>query len=78
MGKDKLYHLIAGFVIAFVFGLISPFWGLVAGITAGLAKDIICDLYLKRGTFEVLDIFVTVIGVIFGTASAILTINYIL
>ena len=47
MGKDKLYHLIAGFVIAFVFGLISPFWGLVAGITAGLAKDIIWDLYLK-------------------------------
>ena len=78
MGKDKLYHLIAGFVIAFVFGLISPFWGLVAGIAAGLAKDIVWDLYLKRGTFEVLDIFVTVIGAIFGTASAILTINYIL
>ncbi len=77
MGKDKLYHLIAGFVIAFVFGLISPFWGLVAGITAGLAKDIVWDLYLKRGTFEVLDILVTVIGAIFGAASAILTINYI-
>lgn len=78
MGKDKLYHLIAGFVIAFVFGLISPFWGLVAGITSGLAKDIIWDLYLKKGMFEVLDIFVTVIGSILGTASAILTINYIL
>jgi hypothetical protein len=78
MGKDKLYHLIAGFVIAFVFGLVSPFWGLVAGITAGLAKDIIWDLYLKKGMFEVLDIFVTVIGAIFGVASAILTINYIL
>ena len=78
MEKDKLYHLIAGFVIAFVFGLVSPFWGLVAGITAGLAKDIIWDLYLKKGMFEVLDIFVTVIGAIFGAASAILTINYIL
>ena len=78
MGKDKLYHLIAGFVIAFVFGLTSPFWGLVAGITAGLAKDIIWDLYLKKGTFEVLDIFVTVMGAILGTAAAILTINYIL
>lgn len=78
MGKDKLYHLIAGFAIAFVFGLISPFWGLAAGITAGLAKDIIWDLYLKRGTFEVLDIFVTVIGAILGASSAILTINYIL
>ena len=78
MGKDKLYHLIAGFVIAFVFGLISPFWGLVAGITAGLVKDIVWDLYLKRGMFEVLDIYVTIIGAILGTASAILTINYIL
>lgn len=78
MGKDKIYHLIAGFVIALVFGLISPFLGLVAGITTGLAKDIVWDLYLKKGTFEVLDIFVTVIGAILGTAAAILTINYIL
>ena len=78
MGKDKLYHLIAGFVIALGFGLINPFLGLAAGITAGLAKDIIWDLYLKRGTFEVLDILATIIGAILGTATAILTINYIL
>lgn len=77
-GIDKIYHLVAGFVIALGFGLINPFLGLVAGITAGLAKDIIWDLYLKRGSFEVLDILATIIGAILGTATAILTINYIL
>ena len=71
-GIDKIYHLVAGFVIALVFGLINPFLGLVAGITAGLAKDIIWDLYLKKGTFEVLDILATIIGAILGTATAIL------
>lgn len=71
-GIDKLYHLIAGFVIAFGFGLINPFLGLVAGITVGLAKDIIWDLYLKRGTFEVLDILFTIIGAMLGTAFVIL------
>ena len=71
-GIDKIYHLVAGFVIAFGLGLIDPFLGLVAGIAAGLAKDIIWDLYLKKGTFEMLDILATIFGAILGTATAIL------
>ncbi len=78
MTKDKLYHLIAGFIIALIFGLFNPIAGLVIAIGAGFTKDVVWDLYLKRGTFEVLDIFATVIGAIMGTVVALLTINLIL
>jgi glycopeptide antibiotics resistance protein len=77
MTKDKLYHLIAGFVIALIFGLFNPIAGLVIAVGAGIAKDVVWDLYLKRGTFEVLDIFATVIGAVIGAIGAIVatTIN---
>lgn len=78
MAKDKLYHLIAGFVIALIFGLFNPIAGLIIAVGAGFAKDVVWDLYLKRGTFEVLDIFATVIGAIMGTVVALLTINLII
>ena len=78
MTKDKLYHLIAGFAIALIFGLFNPILGLVIAVGAGFTKDVVWDLYLKRGTFEVLDIFATVIGAIMGTVVALLTINFII
>lgn len=77
MTKDKLYHLVAGFAIALIFGLFNPIAGLIIAVGAGLTKDVVWDLYLKRGTFEVLDIFATVIGAIMGTVMAILIINYL-
>jgi ribonuclease PH len=78
MTKDKLYHLIAGFAISLIFGLFNPILGLVIAISVGVAKDVVWDLYLKRGTFEMLDIFATVIGAIMGTVVALLTINLII
>ncbi len=66
MTKDKLYHLIAGFVIAISIGLFSPILGLVAAVLAGIAKDVVWDLYLKRGTFELLDILATAVGAVIG------------
>jgi len=78
MKKDKLYHLIAGFVIALIFGLFNPIAGLIIAVGVGVTKDVVWDLLLKKGTFEVLDIFATVIGAIMGTVVAILTINLII
>lgn len=74
MTKDKLYHLIAGFAIALIFGLFNPIIGLVIAISAGMAKDVVWDLYLKKGTFEWLDIGATAVGAVIGTIVAI-TIN---
>ena len=77
MGKDKLYHVIAGFLIGLVFGLINPIAGIIVAIGVGAAKEVIWDMAMKEGTFEMLDFMATAIGGIIGTAAAILAINYI-
>ena len=44
-------------------------------VLAGLFKDVIWDKFLKKGTFEVLDIFFTGIGGVIGMTIAILITN---
>lgn len=78
MAKDKLYHLIAGFIIALIFGLFNPIAGLIIAVGAGFTKDVVWDLYLKRGTFEVLDIFFTGVGGVIGMVVAIILTNLLL
>lgn len=78
MKKDKLYHLIAGFLISLIFGLFNPIAGLVIAISVGVAKDVVWDLYLKKGTFEVLDIFFTGVGGVIGMVVAIILTNLLL
>jgi len=46
-------------------------------VLAGLLKDIVWDKFLKKGTFEVLDIFFTGVGGIIGMTIAILITNMI-
>ena len=70
-GIDKIYHLVAGFIISLIFGLINPVFGLGMAVLAGLFKDVIWDKFLKKGTFEVLDIFFTGVGGIIGMVVAI-------
>lgn len=70
MKKDKLYHLIAGFTIALIFGLFNPILGLVIAVLAGIAKDVVYDLLLKKGTFELLDIGATAVGAVIGAVVA--------
>lgn len=78
MGKDKLYHLIAGFAIALLIGLFSPIVGIITTIAIGGTKEVVWDLLLKKGKFEVLDFFMTVVGAVVGTVIALLIVNYIL
>ena len=68
MKRDKLLHLIAGFAIALLFGMINPFLGLALAIIAGAAKEIVWDLYLGKGTYEVMDFVWTLIGGLLGFA----------
>lgn len=77
MGKDKYLHLIAGFVIALAVGLFNPIAGIIAAVTIGAAKELIWDGAMKKGTLDGLDFLATALGGIFGTATAILAINYI-
>lgn len=76
--KDKLYHFTAGFVIALIFGLITPVLGLGMAVLAGILKDVVWDKFLKKGTFEVLDIFFTGVGGVIGMVVAIILTNLLL
>lgn len=64
--KDKLYHLIAGLLIAIIIGLISPISGLITSVIVGAGKEVIYDKLMKKGCFEVLDFVATCIGGVIG------------
>jgi hypothetical protein len=76
-GIDKIYHLVAGFIISLIFGLINPVLGLALAVLAGILKDVVWDKFLKKGTFEVLDIFFTGVGGVIGMTIAILITNIV-
>lgn len=72
MKKDKVLHWMFGFFGSLAVGLFlqNPWLGLVAGIVAGLTKELVWDLWLKKGTPEFMDFLATLIGA--GMALAIL------
>ena len=60
---DKLKHFSAGLALSLAAGLfVCPSFGLAVAVVAGLGKDVVWDRWLKRGTFEWLDIWATVLG----------------
>ena len=68
LARDKRLHLGAGVLICLFVGVVStPVWGFVLAATAGAAKEIVWDQWLKRGTPEWLDFLATVIGGAIGT-----------
>lgn len=62
MKTDKLLHLLAGAVITFIIGLWWPVIGLVVGVIAGAAKELIYDKALDRGVPDGQDFVYTVAG----------------
>lgn len=80
---DKLGHFfygsaasIVGILIAYYFGF--PLWigSLGASFAVGLVKDVVLDLIMKKGQFDVLDIVATAAGGIPGAlASVIMGVN---
>lgn len=76
-GIDKVYHLIAGFVIALVFGLINPTLGIIAASLAGVGKEVY-DKYYKKSSPDPLDALATIVGGVIGLVICLLIINYLL
>lgn len=67
IGQDGLLHIVFSSLIAAVLSLFLPIW-LAAIITfaIGLAKELVYDLLLKKGAFELKDILCDLIGIIIG------------
>lgn len=74
MGKDKLYHLVAGFAIAFSVAFWRPEIGLIAAMAAGVLKEVY-DKYGKKTEADPLDTIATTVGGIVGAAVSILIQN---
>lgn len=67
IGQDGLLHIVFSSLIAAILSLFFPIW-IVAIITfaIGLAKELVYDLLLKKGTFELKDMICDVVGIIIG------------
>ena len=64
MAYDKKLHLLAGLVIAIIFGWQNPLIGLAAGFAAGVAKEVYD--YLDYGGFDKQDMYATWAGSLLG------------
>lgn len=67
IGQDGLLHIVFSSLIAAILSLFFPIW-IVAMTTflIGLAKELVYDLLLKKGTFELKDMICDVVGIIIG------------
>ena len=68
IGKDKNLHLIGCLVATFGVAAFSQIllYGVIAGITLALLKDVVYDGFLGKGTFSLQDIVVSFVGVGLG------------
>ena len=68
MKRDKVYHFVAGIIIAVLsisalkFTELNMLWAVVPVILIGAAKELIWDKWMKRGCAEWMDFVWTCIG----------------
>jgi hypothetical protein len=64
---DKVYHFMAGMIIAIIFGIIvTPLFGLIIGIIVAFAKEVYDYLEPDKYTCDGLDVISTIVGVLVG------------
>jgi hypothetical protein len=59
---DKFKHLMAGYSIVYFISFINPFLALLLCFVAGVGKEVVWDKALKRGQFEMADMYWTFAG----------------
>lgn len=63
MNRDLVLHFFAGVVLGLVgWGLVSPQAGVLLSLVVGAGKEIVWDLFLRRGTPDVADFGLTLAG----------------
>lgn len=67
-GQDKVLHLLAGFVITTIIGLLfgHVVYGLIAGFVAAVGKEVYD--YKVNGVYDFFDMFATLLGAFVGGA----------
>ena len=72
-GQDGLAHILASLVLCTVLGVFLPLWAAVLIVLAiGIAKELVWDLWLEKGTAEWRDIVSDAVGILLGVLIIIL------
>lgn len=72
-GQDGLAHVLASLVLCAVLGAFMPLWAAVlVTLAVGVAKELVWDMWMKKGTAEWRDIIADAVGVLLGVFIIIL------
>ncbi len=67
IGQDGLLHILCSIVLVRVIDIFFPLWvAIIATVVIGLAKELIWDKWLGKGTFDKKDLLCDLIGIIIG------------
>lgn len=67
IGQDGLLHMLCSIVLVGVIETVLPLWvAIVATAAAGLAKELVWDKWLGRGTFDWKDLLCDLAGIAIG------------
>lgn len=67
IGQDGLLHILCSIVLVRVIDNFFPLWvAIIATVVIGLAKELIWDKWLGKGTFDKKDLLCDLIGIIIG------------
>lgn len=59
--KDKLMHFVGGLLLSYA--MFYSFWCVLIPLSFGLLKEL-ADKYIRKGKFDIKDLFATYLGVI--------------
>ena len=72
-GQDGLTHILVSLVLCTVLGAFLPLWAAVLIVLAiGIAKELVWDLWMEKGTAEWRDIVSDAVGILLGVLIIIL------
>lgn len=72
-GVDGLAHVLASLVLCAVLGAFMPLWAAVlVTLAVGVAKELVWDMWLGKGTAEWRDMVSDTVGIALGAALVLL------
>lgn len=72
-GQDGLAHILVSLILCVVFGVFLPLWiAVLITLVIGLIKELVWDLWLKKGTAEWRDIVSDAVGIVLGVVLVLL------
>ena len=66
-GVDGLLHVIISAMIVLIMQIFAPWWvAVLVAIVAGVGKELIWDLWSKKGQIQIKDLICDLAGIIIG------------